>query len=292
MKTTSDRLKQLMKDRNLRQVDILNMSKPHQKELGIKMSKSHLSQYVNAKSSPDQHKLYLLSKTLDVGEAWLMGYDVDSYRVPDEERQRENISVSLHQDIIENLDDLKESNAPLVNDFIEEIIKEQNNKSTFIPETARIQSNLSYVRQQNVLNYAHGQLEEQNAKNDNVIQMVTLSRIHASAAGVVGEELFDDIYEEEVEFEADKVPKGADYCVLVNGDSMEPMIRDGSCAFIKKTDTVADGTIALVIVDGAGYIKRVDIYDNVIRLVSLNPKYEDIIVQSHHDMKVCGKVVL
>ncbi|QIN26353.1 helix-turn-helix domain-containing protein [Staphylococcus chromogenes] len=155
-----------------------------------------------------------------------------------------------------------------------------------------IYNKLTPPRQQNVLNYAHGQLEEQNAKNDNVIQMVTLSRIHASAAGVVGEELFDDIYEEEVEFEADKVPKGADYCVLVNGDSMEPMIRDGSCAFIKKTDTVADGTIALVIVDGAGYIKRVDIYDNVIRLVSLNPKYEDIIVQSHHDMKVCGKVVL
>ncbi|WP_105985968.1 helix-turn-helix domain-containing protein [Staphylococcus chromogenes] len=151
---------------------------------------------------------------------------------------------------------------------------------------------LTPPRQQNVLNYAHGQLEEQNDEVNNIVHMTKLKRIHASAAGVVGEELFDDIYEEEIEFEADKVPKGADYCVLVNGDSMEPMIRDGSCAFIKKTDTVSDGTIALVIVDGAGYIKRVDIYDDVIRLVSLNPKYEDIIVQSHHDMKVFGKVVL
>ncbi|WP_369041161.1 helix-turn-helix domain-containing protein [Staphylococcus chromogenes] len=151
---------------------------------------------------------------------------------------------------------------------------------------------LTPPRQQNVLNYAHDQLEEQNDEVNNIVHMTKLKRIHASAAGVVGEELFDDIYEEEIEFEADKVPKGADYCVLVNGDSMEPMIRDGSCAFIKKTDTVSDGTIALVIVDGAGYIKRVDIYDDVIRLVSLNPKYEDIIVQSHHDMKVFGKVVL
>ncbi|MDU0465714.1 helix-turn-helix domain-containing protein [Staphylococcus chromogenes] len=151
---------------------------------------------------------------------------------------------------------------------------------------------LTPPRQQNVLNYAHGQLEEQNDEVNNIVHMTKLKRIHASAAGVVGEELFDDIYEEEIEFETDKVPKGADYCVLVNGDSMEPMIRDGSCAFIKKTDTVSDGTIALVIVDGAGYIKRVDIYDDVIRLVSLNPKYEDIIVQSHHDMKVFGKVVL
>ncbi|MGM0206477.1 hypothetical protein IGI96_000946 [Enterococcus sp. DIV0421] len=74
--TTQQRINQLMSERNLKQVDILNMSLPLQKETGIKMSKSHLSQYVNGKSSPDQHKLYLLSKTLQVNEAWLLGYDV------------------------------------------------------------------------------------------------------------------------------------------------------------------------------------------------------------------------
>ncbi|UXU56542.1 helix-turn-helix domain-containing protein [Staphylococcus agnetis] len=172
-----------------------------------------------------------------------------------------------------------------------DLISESNNQDIIV-KINDVSSQLTPPRQQNVLNYAHGQLEEQNDEVNNIVHMTKLKRIHASAAGVVGEELFDDIYEEEIEFEADKVPKGADYCVLVNGDSMEPMIRDGSCAFIKKTDTVSDGTIALVIVDGAGYIKRVDIYDDVIRLVSLNPKYEDIIVQSHHDMKVFGKVVL
>ena len=74
--TTQQRLNQLMSERNLKQVDILNMSLPLQKETGIKMSKSHLSQYVNGKSSPDQYKLYLLAKTLNVSEAWLLGYDV------------------------------------------------------------------------------------------------------------------------------------------------------------------------------------------------------------------------
>lgn len=74
--TTQQRINQLMSERNLKQVDILNMSLPLQKETGIKMAKSHLSQYVNGKSSPDQHKLYLLSKTLQVSEAWLLGYNV------------------------------------------------------------------------------------------------------------------------------------------------------------------------------------------------------------------------
>ena len=84
--STSERLKQLMSERNLRQVDILEKSKPFQKQLGVKMGRSALSQYVTGKSKPDDKKLYLLSKTLDVSEAWLMGYDVDIKRVPDEER--------------------------------------------------------------------------------------------------------------------------------------------------------------------------------------------------------------
>lgn len=84
--STSDRLKQIMRERNLKQVDILKLSIPHQKELGIKMSKSTLSQYVNGVQSPDQDRLYLLSKTLNVSEPWLMGYSVDRERVPDDER--------------------------------------------------------------------------------------------------------------------------------------------------------------------------------------------------------------
>lgn len=78
--TTSQRLKQLMNERNLKQVDIINMSKPYQKKLGVTLGKSALSQYVNGKSSPDQHKLTLLAHTLDVNEAWIMGYDVSSDR--------------------------------------------------------------------------------------------------------------------------------------------------------------------------------------------------------------------
>ncbi|HDA6448427.1 TPA: helix-turn-helix domain-containing protein, partial [Staphylococcus aureus] len=92
----SNRLKHIMKIRNLKQVDIINKSKPYQKKLGISLSKSTLSQYINDVQSPDQDRIYLLSKTLNVGEAWLMGYDVDSYRVPDEERQDETIMSKIN----------------------------------------------------------------------------------------------------------------------------------------------------------------------------------------------------
>lgn len=95
-KSTSERLKQIMHDRNLKQVDILNKSKPYQKRYGVNLSKSHLSQYVNGKSQPDQHKLFILAETLNVNEAWLMGYDVKKDRNPIE---NDNVdTIAAHHD--------------------------------------------------------------------------------------------------------------------------------------------------------------------------------------------------
>lgn len=74
---TAQRLARIMSERNLRQVDILKKSEKFQKKLGVKLGKSALSQYVSGKSIPDQDKLVLLAKTLDVSEAWLMGYDTN-----------------------------------------------------------------------------------------------------------------------------------------------------------------------------------------------------------------------
>lgn len=82
--TTADRLKQIMSEKNLKQVDIIEKSKPFQTQLGVKLGKSALSQYVNGVQSPDQHKLSLLAMTLDVSEAWLMGYDVQKDREQEE----------------------------------------------------------------------------------------------------------------------------------------------------------------------------------------------------------------
>lgn len=263
MKTTSERLKQIMKEQNLRQVDILKKSKPYQNELNIKMSKSHLSQYVNGKSSPDQHKLYLLSKTLNVGEAWLMGYDVDSYRVPDEERQKETI--------------------------LSKIIKTS--------------SELQPPRQENVLNYAEEQLEEQNnevrnieKEPDNIISLdnhrekVAHPKMQSACAGDIGETL-QDTPEEYEYFYPEDIPPTSDFCSLVNGDSMEPIMRENSYAFVEYTQYYKSGMIALITLNGHAYFKKLEDYEDTIKLVSANPNYKDIIITSEDDFKLIGKVV-
>lgn len=77
----STRLKQIMSMRNLKQVDIIRKAEPFCRQYNVSLKKNDLSQYVSGKTNPGQKKLFLLALTLDVSEAWLMGYDVPMERV-------------------------------------------------------------------------------------------------------------------------------------------------------------------------------------------------------------------
>ena len=74
---TADRLKQIMAERNLKQIDLLNAVRPFCRAHGVKMNRSDISQYVNGKVQPSQEKLSIFSMAFDVSEPWLMGYDND-----------------------------------------------------------------------------------------------------------------------------------------------------------------------------------------------------------------------
>lgn len=74
--TTTDRLNQIMRERGLRQVDIVNLAKPYCEKYKVKIGRNDISQYVKGKAVPRQNKIFVLSLALNVNESWLMGYDV------------------------------------------------------------------------------------------------------------------------------------------------------------------------------------------------------------------------
>lgn len=78
--TTSVRLRQIIRERGLKQVDLVRMCEPYAREFGITMGKSSISQYVSGKSIPAQRQLTALGLALNLSEAWLMGYDVPRER--------------------------------------------------------------------------------------------------------------------------------------------------------------------------------------------------------------------
>lgn len=75
LENTAIRLKKIMKERNLRQVDLLEMVKPFCEKYNVKINKSDISQYLSGKVKPGQEKLAMLGMALGVTETWLMGYD-------------------------------------------------------------------------------------------------------------------------------------------------------------------------------------------------------------------------
>lgn len=81
--STGTRLKQIMSELSMKQVDILEKAKPISAKMNVKISKTDLSQYVNGKTEPRQDKLYILAKALNVSEGWLMGFETPRKRNTD-----------------------------------------------------------------------------------------------------------------------------------------------------------------------------------------------------------------
>lgn len=103
-KTTSERLKQIMSERNLKQVDILNLSLPICAKYNIKMNKSDISQYVSGKVEPSQEKLVVLGLALNVTESWLMGFDVPPHRKDSKFQAEEDFNFFYKFSLLNNRD--------------------------------------------------------------------------------------------------------------------------------------------------------------------------------------------
>lgn len=110
---TATRLKQLMEERKLKQVDILNLSLPYCKKYDVKMNKSDISQYVSGKNEPGQEKLVVLGMALDVSEAWLMGLDVPKTRKDNSEIAKEDVDLLWKFSLLEQRD--KETILDMIN---------------------------------------------------------------------------------------------------------------------------------------------------------------------------------
>lgn len=79
----------------------------------------------------------------------------------------------------------------------------------------------------------------------------------------------------------------ASYVVQVSGDSMEPEYHDEDMLLVKEQETVEVGEIGIFVLNGNGYVKK---YGGD-RLISLNEKYDDIILHEYDRIDCFGKVL-
>jgi transcriptional regulator with XRE-family HTH domain len=65
--TCGERIKKALRIKGMKQSDLCQITK---------IPKSAISQYISGAFEPKQDRIYLISKALNVSEAWLMGFDV------------------------------------------------------------------------------------------------------------------------------------------------------------------------------------------------------------------------
>ena len=81
-----------IKDR-LQQALNMRDKKPADLERATGISKSSISYYLSGVNEPRQDRIYLISKALDVSEAWLMGYDVPPER--ESSQKKSDVAVDI-----------------------------------------------------------------------------------------------------------------------------------------------------------------------------------------------------
>lgn len=84
------------------------------------------------------------------------------------------------------------------------------------------------------------------------------------------------------------------FIMLVEGDSMEPKIKDGSEIVVNPTVNAVEQNLNKIVVANLNdetYVKILKINNNRLFLESINPKYSDIPVKTSDILRIVGKVV-
>lgn len=94
-----------------------------------------------------------------------------------------------------------------------------------------------------------------------------------------------------------QVPARADFCIDIDGDSMEPYIKDGQRVYVQRGADLREFEVGIFFVDGDMYCKQwCSSYDGSLYLLSANPRRQDANITISRDggrTCVCfGKVLL
>lgn len=137
------------------------------------------------------------------------------------------------------------------------------------PEITQIYNTLSQDSKTKLLKYAK-LLKE--TDNNEYYEITATTKLSAGLGYAFNE------YDQERVYVANRPPRH-DLASFVYGDSMEPKFQSGELVYlVDKGLSSYDGEICAVAYDGETFIKRVYTEAGKLRLVSLNPKYDDIVI--------------
>ena len=168
----------------------------------------------------------------------------------------------------------------------------ENKNSTAQPSDSLLEEITNTARKLNtdnkkiVLRMSEDLLDEQEkrrkAKINEVSEVISLYQVEvvsetAAACGFNYGFGYEDTDRETIE--VDEKPPHHDIATKVSGDSMQPVYQDGDILYlVDKGLTTYNGDLAVIAYGDRSYFKKIYTENGRLRLVSLNDKYEDIIL--------------
>ena len=171
---------------------------------------------------------------------------------------------------------------------LEQILKVPKGYFTEI-EIVRLYNTLSNKGKKQVVEYARDLMQKEKTQ-----QVISVSEnlyeyhVYEKMSAGIGASVYDDRNYDTVYFDEELAH---DFASWVSGDSMEPKYHNGSVALIRETGFDYDGAVYAVVCNNQTYIKRVYREENGLRLVSVNPRYDDILISYDEDPRVVGIIV-
>ena len=130
--------------------------------------------------------------------------------------------------------------------------------------------------------------KEKTQQGISVLENLYEYHVYEKMSAGIGATVYDDRNYDTVYFGEELAH---DFASWVSGDSMEPKYQDGSVALIRETGFDYDGAVYAVVCNNQTYIKRVFREEEGLRLVSINPRYDDILISYDEDPRVVGIIV-
>ena len=213
------------------------------KEVGI--TASTMTDYMKLRSAPSFGVIQKLSDYFGVKKS-----DIDTTFKEESTNSLPDIPDLLTQQITDKVVQLTPDNKKIVLRTSEELLKEQKN--------------------------------EEETKINEVSEVISLYQVEvvsetAAASGFNYGFGYDDTDRETIE--VDERPPRHDIATKVSGDSMQPDYQDGDILYlVDKGLTTYNGDLAVIAYGDRSYFKKIYTENGRLRLVSLNDKYEDIIL--------------
>ena len=182
---------------------------------------------------------------------------------------------------------VKEPSKEKVN-RLEQLLKVPKGYFTEI-EIVRLYNTLSNKGKNQVVEYARDLLQKEKTQQViSVSEKLYKYHVYEKMSAGIGASVYDDRNYDTVYFNEELAH---DFASWVSGDSMEPKYQNGSVALIRETGFDYDGAVYAVVCNNQTYIKRVYREEEGLRLVSINSKYDDILISYDEDPRVVGVIV-